>query len=72
MTWNLKTEYHERLTRFYEHLQESQQPVDELTAQYDEFVRVRQAATHSYVGYDAPIKRLRDACRRTRSSRPTC
>ena len=28
-------------------------------AQYNEFVRVRQAATHSYVGYDVPIKRLR-------------
>ena len=59
VTWDLKTQYHERLTAFYEHLQESQQAVDKLTAQYNEFVRVRQAATHSYVGYDVPIKRLR-------------
>ncbi len=59
VTWDLKTQYHERLTTFYEHLQESQQAVDKLTAQYNEFVRVRQAATHSYVGYDVPIKRLR-------------
>ena len=56
--WNLKTEYQDRLTRFYEHLQESQQAVDKVNAQYNEFVRVRQAATHSYVGYDATIKRL--------------
>jgi hypothetical protein len=27
--------------------------------QYDRFVRSRQAATHSYVGYETPIKRLR-------------
>jgi hypothetical protein len=59
VTWNLKTQYNDRLTRFYEHLQESQLAVDKLTVQYNEFVRVRQAATHSYVGYDVPIKRLR-------------
>ena len=28
-------------------------------AQYDESVRVRQAATHSYEGYDKPVNRLR-------------
>ncbi len=59
ITWDLKTEYHERLTRFYEHLEESQGAVDFLTEQYNAFVRVRQAATHSYVGYDVPIRRLR-------------
>jgi hypothetical protein len=58
ITWDLKTEYHERLTRFYEHLEESQEAVDFLTEQYNAFVRVRQAATHSYVGYDVPIRRL--------------
>jgi hypothetical protein len=31
----------------------------ELQAQYDQFVRARQAATHSYVGYDKPLQRLR-------------
>jgi|KBSSwiStaDraftv2_1062776.scaffolds.fasta_scaffold26384_3 hypothetical protein len=59
VTWDLKTQYHERLTQFYEHLQESQKAVETLNEQYNEFVRVRQAATHSYVGYDTPIKRLR-------------
>jgi hypothetical protein len=33
--------------------------IDALTAQYDAFVRVRQAATHSYVGYEIPIESLR-------------
>jgi hypothetical protein len=33
--------------------------VDALTAQYDAFVRTRQAATHSYLGYDEPIAQLR-------------
>ncbi|MEM8768206.1 MAG: hypothetical protein AAGE43_12220 [Pseudomonadota bacterium] len=57
--WNVKTEYHDRLTRFYENLADSQSAIDLLTEQYNTYVRVRQAATHSYVGYDAPIKRLR-------------
>ena len=57
--WNMKTAYHDRLTRFYENLQNSQTAIDLLTDQYDAYVRVRQAATHSYTGYDAPIKRLR-------------
>ena len=33
--------------------------METLTAQYDAFVRARQAATHSYVGYEIPINRLR-------------
>ena len=59
VTWNLKTQYHERLTRFFEHLEESQESIDFLTERYNAFVRVRQAATHSYVGYEVPIRRLR-------------
>jgi hypothetical protein len=34
--------------------------VDALNRQYDAFVRTRQAATHSYVGYDVQIGRLRE------------
>jgi hypothetical protein len=59
LTWQVKTNYHDRLTEFYGHLQDSQVAIDELTRQYDAYVRVRQAATHSYVGYDIPIKRMR-------------
>ena len=59
LTWRLQTEYHERLTVAHVHLHELNAHVDALTAQYDAFVRARQAATHSYVGYDVQIGRLR-------------
>src|SRR5439155_6307024 len=52
LTWRLETEYDERLTAAHVHLNELNAPVDALTRQYDAFVRTRQAATHSYVGYD--------------------
>jgi tetratricopeptide (TPR) repeat protein len=60
LTWRLETEYHERLTAAHVHLIELNAHVDALTAQYEAFVRARQAATHSYVGYDAQIGRLRE------------
>jgi hypothetical protein len=59
LTWRLETEYHERLTSAHVHLNELNAHVDALTLQYDAFVRARQAATHSYVGYDIQIERLR-------------
>src|SRR5262250_1915043 len=64
LTWRLETEYQERLTTAYEHLNELNTQVDALTRQYDTFVRTRQAATHSYVGYDAQIEQLRERVRR--------
>ncbi len=60
LTWRLETEYPQRLTTAYEHLNELNKQVDALTRQYDAFVRTRQAATHSYVGYDVQIARLRE------------
>jgi outer membrane murein-binding lipoprotein Lpp len=42
------------------HLTELNAQVDDLTRQYDAFVRTRQAATHSYVGYDAQIEGLHE------------
>jgi hypothetical protein len=60
LTWRLETEYHARLTAAYVHLNELNEPVDGLAKQYDAFVRARQAATHSYVGYDAQIAGLRE------------
>jgi hypothetical protein len=59
LTWRLRTEYHERFTLAHEHLRELNAVVDAMTRQYESFVRTRQAATHSYVGYDASIGRLR-------------
>src|SRR5262245_2404709 len=60
LTWRLETEYQERLSAAYAHLNELNEPVGALTKQYDAFVRTRQAATHSYVGYDAQIAGLRE------------
>jgi len=59
LTWNLSTQYHERLTETYKHLEELNADIAKMTAQYQAFVRARQAAMHSYVGYNAPITRLR-------------
>src|SRR5882724_826444 len=61
LTWRLETEYNERLTAAHVHLNELNAPVDALTRQYDAFVRTREAATHSYVGYDVQIARLRES-----------
>jgi len=60
ITWRLETEYQERLTAAHVHLNELNAQVDALTRQYDAFVKTRQAAAHSYVGYDVQISRLRE------------
>jgi hypothetical protein len=63
LLWILRTEYHERLAAFHGHLEELDAAMQVLTAQYDAFVRVRQAATHSYEGYGVAIMRLRTRVR---------
>jgi tetratricopeptide (TPR) repeat protein len=60
ITWRLQTEYNDRLTAAHVHLNELNTHVDALTNQYDAFVRTRQAATHSYFGYDVQITQLRE------------
>ena len=59
LRWDLETEYHERFTEAHENLAELEQVIDAMEAQYQSFVRTRQAAMHSYVGYDTQIERLR-------------
>ena len=59
LSWNLYTQYPERLTDAHKHLRALNEDVATLKARYDAFVRARQAAVHSYVGYDLPIDRLR-------------
>jgi len=59
LTWRLETEYPQRLTAAFEHLNELNTQVEALNRRYEAFVRARQAATQSYVGYDAQIARLR-------------
>lgn len=60
LTWRVETEYPQRLTAAFKHLDELNAQVDALNQRYEAFVRTRQAATHSYVGYDAQIARLRE------------
>lgn len=63
LTWTLETEYHARLTAFDRNLRELHQAVSLLEERYQQFVRVRQAATHSYEGYDTPLSRMRTRVR---------
>jgi hypothetical protein len=59
LTWTLYTTYPERLTKAHEHLNALNADVALLQKQYQQFVRSRQAAAHSYLGYDDTIDRLR-------------
>ncbi len=59
LTWTLQTEYHDRLTEFDSNLRNLGEAMAIAREQYDQFVRARQAATHSFEGYERPIKVLR-------------
>ena len=59
LTWTLETEYHERLSEFDKNLRSLDEAMAVAQEQYNQYVRSRQAATHSYVGYETPVKRLR-------------
>jgi len=59
LTWNLETQYQDRLTKVYTDLAALNKDIDAMTARYDSFVRARQAATQSYTGYDRKIADLR-------------
>jgi hypothetical protein len=59
LTWRLYTEYPERLTQAHKNLHALNEDVRMLQEQYQAFVRARQAAVHSYSGYDQSISRLR-------------
>lgn len=63
LSFTLETEYHERLTEFDRNLRNLDQAMIIATDQYDQYVRSRQAATHSFVGYEKPIDRLRTQVR---------
>jgi Tfp pilus assembly protein PilF len=58
LAWQLEMAYHQRLTEAHEHLRELTRDIDSLTAQYDAFVRTRQAATLGFAGHAAPIDTL--------------
>lgn len=60
LVWRLESEYHERLTAVNDDLIALETDIAALTTRYDAFVRARQAATHSYVGYTDRIQSMRD------------
>jgi len=57
--WNIHTGYDRRLTDTYKNLYKLNRDVDLLHRRYTAFVRVRQAATQSYEGYEDGVRRLR-------------
>ena len=59
LAYTLHIEYHERFTEFDSNLRGLDKAMATMQAEYDEFVRSRQAATHSFEGYDKPMQRLR-------------
>ena len=59
MTWSLHANYAERLTEAHAHLKALNADIAVMNDRYQEFVRARQAAVHSYMGYEDTIARLR-------------
>jgi len=59
LDWSIHTDYDQRLTEAYKNLYDLNQVVEQLQQQYQSFVRIRQAATQSYQGYDKSIRRQR-------------
>ncbi len=66
--WNIHTEYDSRFTEAYKHLRDLNQEVDLLKRRYTAFVRTRQAATQSYVGYEDGIRRQRSRIGKARET----
>ena len=64
--WNIHTHYDQRLTDAYQHLHQLDDSVKRLKTIYGAFVRMRQAATQSYEGYDDEIRSLRNRSRDAR------
>jgi hypothetical protein len=58
LRYTLETEYHARLTEFDRNLRDLDESMAIAQAQYDQYVRARQAATHSFDGYEQPMNRL--------------
>ncbi|MDJ0699490.1 MAG: tetratricopeptide repeat protein [Woeseiaceae bacterium] len=59
LVWRIETEYHERFTEFDQNLRSLDEAMAIAHAEYDQYVRVRQATTHSFEGYEKPVSRLR-------------
>ncbi|GAA5524707.1 hypothetical protein Maes01_01264 [Microbulbifer aestuariivivens] len=67
LRFRLATEYDARLTEAYKRLQQLNSEIDKLQKGYHSYVRSRQAATHSYSGYDDTIRNLRARLKQSQS-----
>jgi len=69
LLWKIRTDYDTRLTETYSNLHALDQDIEELRNRYNDFVRVRQAATQSFQGYNETIRlqRMRIAAALTRA-----
>ena len=59
INWNIDTEYQERFSQAFNSFQTLNKGFEDLNEVYRSFVRTRQAATQSYIGYDNNIRHLR-------------
>lgn len=59
LIWTIETQYHARFTEFDRNLRGLDEAMAVADARYAQYVRTRQEATHSFDGYDLPIRRLR-------------
>ena len=58
--WNIDTEYQQRFTEADKNLALLNEHVNDLENNYRSFVRTRQSATQSFVGYDDSIRQLKN------------
>ena len=61
--WDIETEYQERFTKADKNLRLLNKHVDELDEKYRSFIRNRQAASQSFIGYDDQIRQLKNRIR---------
>lgn len=61
--WNIETEYQERFTEADKNLRLLNKHIDVLDNRYRSFVRTRQSASQSFIGYDDQIRQLRNRIR---------
>lgn len=61
--WNVETEYQERFTEADKNLRLLNEHIDALDNRYRSFVRTRQAATQSFIGYEDQIRQLKNRIR---------
>lgn len=59
LNWNIEIEYQQRFIKAHENFKQLEDGFKKLNEVYRSFVRTRQAATQSYIGYDSTIRQLR-------------